>query len=158
MRAAEWEKVLATAAKTHFPTADVRHTGGPNEAGADIEIILPNPFGGTPWIVVVQVKDYEGQVGDHVVGQLRDAVNTRKERGHVIGAVLASTNAHPSRELHEAISVFEQELGVPVTVMHGDEFMKMILRGVVQYGALIVDGSTWVGPAETQLPGDQLRR
>jgi hypothetical protein len=48
LRAAEWEKVIARAAKTHFPTAKVDHRGGPNERGADIEILLPNPFGGPP--------------------------------------------------------------------------------------------------------------
>jgi len=148
LRAAEWEEVITRAIQTHFPMAAVEHTGGPNEHGADIEVVLENPFGGAPWIIVVQVKDYEGEIGSHVVGQLREAVESRRKMqengesgGHVVAAVLASTNAKPSAELLSAISALQQELGVPVTTIHGNELMKLILRGVVQHGALEQDVS-----------------
>jgi hypothetical protein len=60
----------------------------------------------------------------------------RASGGHVVAAVLASTNAKPSAELQEAISALQQELSVPVTVIHGSELIKLILRGVLQYGSL----------------------
>ena len=48
----------------------VHGTGGPHERGADIEIVIPNPFEENQcWIVPVQVKDYEGEVGAEVADQ-----------------------------------------------------------------------------------------
>lgn len=142
LRAAEWERVIQRAVKTHFPMAVVDHTGGADEKGADIQVELPNPFGGEPWIIVVQVKDYKGEVGTDVIKQLRQAVESRREEGgQVIAAVLASTNAKPSAELQSAITALQQDLRVPVTAIHGSELMKLILRGVVQSGALQADES-----------------
>jgi hypothetical protein len=97
-------------------------------------------------MIVVQVKDYEGEISSQVIDQLRQAVVTRRLSGpngttdaHVVAAVLASTNARPSAELQRAISTLQQELGLPITVIHGNELIKLILRGVVQDNALQSD-------------------
>ena len=139
---AEWEKVIALALKSHFPTAEVEKRGGPSERGADVTVELPNPFGGAPWVIVIQVKDYQGEVGPQVVGQLREAIEAygkRSEDGsigkHVIAAVLASTNAPPSAALEAEVAKLERETGVPITVAHGEALMELILRGVVQHDA-----------------------
>jgi predicted Mrr-cat superfamily restriction endonuclease len=143
LRAAEWEKVILAAARVRFPGAQVRHTGGPSERGADFEIELLNPFGGAPWIIVVQVKDYQGEIGAEVASQLRDAIQTRNEKKedgligrHVIAAILASTAAKPSAELTAECRKIEDDLKVPVTVIYGDELMELILRGVMQHGLM----------------------
>jgi predicted Mrr-cat superfamily restriction endonuclease len=146
LHAAEWEKVIVAAARVRFPGARVTHTGGPSERGADFEIELLNPFGGAPWIIVVQVKDYQGEIGAEVAHQLRDAIQTRnqkKEDGligrHVIAAILASTAAKPSAELAAECLKIEEELRVPVTIIYGDELMELILRGVMQHGVMLED-------------------
>ena len=143
---AEWENVIALALRSHFPTAEVVKTGGPTEQGADVAIELPNPFGGAPWVIVVQVKDYEGEVGPEVVSQLCTAIEKygkESEDGtigkHVIGAVLASTNAKSSKALEQAVTELEREKKVPVTIIYGTELMELILRGVVQHDALRID-------------------
>ena len=139
LRNAEWEGVIALALKAHFPTAVVKATGGPSEHGSDVTIEIPDPFGGPVWVIVVQVKDYQGEVGAHVAGQLREAIKAygRDEIDgdggkRVVSAVLASTNATPSPELRSETAKIWEETGVPVTVIHGDALMELILRGLVQ--------------------------
>jgi hypothetical protein len=144
LHAAEWEKVILAATRVRFPGAQVNHTGGPSERGADFEIELLNPFGGAPWIIVVQVKDYQGEVGAEVADQLRDAIQTRNEKKHdgfigrhVIAAILASTAAKPSAEFAAECRKIEDDLRVPVTVIYGNELMELILRGVMQHGLML---------------------
>ena len=106
----EWEHVLHLALRALYPGAEVRHTGGASERGADLEFSLPNPLAGPPFIIVVQVKDWSGEAGPAVVGQLRQAIESRQRRNpdtglieaHVISAVLAMTNATPSAALISA--------------------------------------------------------
>lgn len=137
---AEWERVIALALRSHYPTARVEATGGPTEQGSDVTVEVPDPFGGPSWVIVVQVKDYEGEVGPHVAGQLRQAIQSygqeaddENEGKRVVSAVLASTNASPSRALLEETSKIKDETGVPVTIVHGDALMELILRGLVQH-------------------------
>ena len=137
---AEWERVIALALRSHFPTALVEATGGPNERGSDVTVEIPDPFGGPSWVIVVQVKDYEGEVGPQVADQLRQAIRSygreadgEDEGKRVVSAVLASTNAPPSRALLDEIARIKDETGVPVTVAHGEALMELILRGLVQH-------------------------
>ncbi len=140
---AEWEAVIAEALKTHFPDAEVLKTGGPAERGADIEIAMPNPLGGPTWTVVIQVKDWRGEAGRAPVEQLRQAIETRNQRDedgrittHVVGAVLALTEAEPSAALGEAMIALEQDTGVPVSVIQGDDLLELIMRGVLRADAI----------------------
>lgn len=136
---AEWERVIALALKAHFPTAEVKKTGGRSEQGSDVTIEIPDPFGGPVWVIVVQIKDYEGEVGPKVAGQLRQAIKAYgrdakegDEGKRVVSAVLASTNAAPSPALKAEAASIEDETGVPVQIIHGDDLMELILRGLVQ--------------------------
>lgn len=141
LHATEWETVITNAARTRFPLAEVKHTGGPSERGADLEIRIPNLFGGANWVIVVQVKDYTGEIGPEVADQLRQAITTRGKvsddggiEEHVIAAVLACTNAVPSAALQEEIYSIEADLKVPVSIAQGEELMELILRGALQVG------------------------
>lgn len=136
---AEWERVIALALRSHFPTATVEKTGGRSERGSDVTVEIPDPFGGATWVIVVQVKDYDGEIGAGVSGQLREAIRSYgRDAGDgdpgkpVISAILASTNAPPSAALIAENAHIEMETGVPVTVIHGDALMELILRGLVQ--------------------------
>ena len=42
LQSAEWETGILSALEPLFP-ATVRHTGGPNERGADLEVVIPTP-------------------------------------------------------------------------------------------------------------------
>jgi hypothetical protein len=140
---AEWEGVIVEALRPHFPTSDIQKTGGPNERGADIEITTPNPFGGPSWITVIQVKDWQGKAGPSPIRQLEHAIETRRDQddiggitAHVISAILTIGKAEPTQELEDAARDLEQRTGVPVTIIHGDKLLELILRGVVQQTTL----------------------
>lgn len=132
---AEWEGVIATALSAHFPTGEVRATGGPNEQGADVIVEIPNPFNGSPWVIVVQVKDYRDEVGEQVIGQLRQAISAYSEIDgeprQVIQAVLASTQAKASAALKARAAELEEETHVPVSVIYGESLMELIFRGIL---------------------------
>ncbi|MTI15911.1 hypothetical protein E1162_01510 [Rhodobacteraceae bacterium RKSG542] len=135
---AEWEGVIASALSLHFPTGQIKATGGPREQGADLVVELPNPFGGEPWIIVIQVKDYRDEVGAEVIGQLEQAITAYSEADgeprQVIQAVLASTQAKASPAFEECAAKLTEKTGVPVSVISGKELMDLILRGILHSG------------------------
>jgi hypothetical protein len=60
----------------------VRPTHGRSEHGADFEITNVDPLGVT-FTTVVQLKTYDGQIGDrdhHALDQIRDAVTLQRRR------------------------------------------------------------------------------
>ena len=99
LQGAEWETGILSALEPLFP-ATVRHTGGRSEQGADLEVVISNPFDDSKnWIVPIQVKDHWGTERKGVVRQLEEAYDTRSERGIVIAVVLLVTKAESSPEL-----------------------------------------------------------
>jgi hypothetical protein len=115
---------------------EVVHTGGPAEEGADLEIHIPNPFDpAEPWVIAVQVKDYDGQIGAHVAEQIEQAINSRQSprargTGRLVAVVLASTRASPSEELLEAMASLSTSHGVSISCVHGRDLMRVLARGL----------------------------
>jgi hypothetical protein len=72
-QAAEWEEPIKAAMEGLYPGSDVRWVGGPQEHGADVVVQIRNPFSGVPWLILVQVKNYSGEIGADVIKQLRIA-------------------------------------------------------------------------------------
>jgi hypothetical protein len=73
---------------------------------------------------------------------LRRAIEDRNERDddgrittHVVGAVIALTKAEPDEAFETAMIKLEQDTGVPVSVIQGDELLELIMRGVLRTGA-----------------------
>lgn len=137
---AEWESVIADALQRHFPTSHVQHTGGSSEQGADIVIHMSNPFGGPEWVIVVQVKDWNGKANDtHPIKQLRQAIETRTKddaagQARVISAVLVLTNATKTEGLEQARTELEQDTNVPVTIMENEKFLDLMVdSALAQY-------------------------
>jgi hypothetical protein len=133
IQGAEWEFVLQKALAALPGEVTVQHTGGPSERGADLEIHIPNPFApGRSWVVAVQVKDYDWQVGAYVAAQLEQAIVSRREgENQLIAVVLASTRAAPSSELEAAMQDLSKRHGVPVTCCHGQELMRLLASGLL---------------------------
>lgn len=135
LQAAEWEPVLAQALKPLMRDVQVIHTGGPAEQGADLEIHVPNPFEpGTPWIIVVQVKDYSGMISADVALQLEEAIRTRRDEGtkggRLVGVILASIQAAPSKELEDRLRELEVTYSVPISCVSGSAVMRAIAQGL----------------------------
>ena len=136
LQAAEWEAVLRDALVPLMREVEVRHTGGPSERGADLEIHIPNPFSpAEPWIVAVQMKDYDGEIGSDVAAQMEEAILARRGNdtpgtGHLVAVVLACTRAAPSAALSEKLKQLSSQYGLPVTCTHGKDLMRVITRGL----------------------------
>lgn len=134
LQSAEWETGILRALEPLFP-ATVRHTGGPYERGADLEVIISNPFDDrTDWIVPIQIKDHRGVEGADVLSQLEQAYCTRlaSGRGSVIAVVLLVTDAEPSAELQSQMSRLSEKHGVPFIFCGGSDFMRILARGFLK--------------------------
>ncbi|MCY4485654.1 MAG: hypothetical protein OXF11_00850 [Deltaproteobacteria bacterium] len=132
VRAEEWEPVLQLALESLFQVS-VNQTGGPRELGADIEIVIPNPFEeNLDWIVPVQVKDYEGEVGVEAADQLEEAFNSRSRSGRVIAVVLLVSNAVASEALVERMRELTDRHGVPFVFCGRDLFLRLLARGFLR--------------------------
>lgn len=143
LQSAEWETVLREALAPLVRGVEVKHTGGPNEKGADLEVHIPNPFEpDEPWVIAMQVKDYGGEVGPQVIGQLEQAILARQDpagetpgqaargAGRLVAVVLASTEAAPSAALKAEMRRLSVKHGVPVDAYGGAEVMRALARGL----------------------------
>lgn len=134
IRAAEWEPVLRQALLPLLRDVNVVAIGGAGEKGADLEIHFPNPFDWqNPWIVAVQVKDFDGTVPAYVADQLEEAIQARQgddKSGQLVAVVLASTNARASDELKSRLDELSATYNVSVSCVHGADFMRVVAQGL----------------------------
>lgn len=136
IRAAEWEPVLKSALEPLFPVS-VHRTGGPLERGADIEIVIQNPFKNKEdenrdWIIPVQVKDYDDEVGVDVADQLEQAFTSRNKTNLVIAVVLLASNARASKELEEGMDQLAKKYCVPFIFGDHELFKRLLARGYLK--------------------------
>jgi hypothetical protein len=67
-----WEHVLRAAIEPLAREAEVLHTGGRDEQGADVVVHYPDPFEPEkPFVIAIQVKDWVGAAGGQVGEQLK---------------------------------------------------------------------------------------
>ena len=132
LQGSEWEPVLRSALEYLFPVS-VNWTGGAYERGADIEIVIPNPFEEDQrWIVPVQVKDHDGTVEAKVADQLKQAFESRSKSGRVIAVVLLVSNAEASEELKERMRDLEKHYSVPFVFCGRDRFLQLLAQGYLR--------------------------
>lgn len=130
-QAAEWEEPIKTALARLYPGADVRWVGGPHEKGADVVVQIRNPFGGVPWLIVVQVKNYVGMIGAAVVAQLRAAHENYSKEGTVLALVVMTTAEEIGGDLSAASQALYAELKVPVHIVLRKQMMKILSDGLM---------------------------
>jgi len=73
----EWEFALVYGLKQMFPFYQIERVGGKEEKnhGTDILIKLPSILSNYSYAIAIQVKDYEGFVGNEVISQINKADN-----------------------------------------------------------------------------------
>jgi hypothetical protein len=73
----EWEFALVYGLKQMFPFYQIERVGGKEEKnhGTDILIKLPSILSNYSYAIAIQVKDYDGFVGNEVVSQINKADN-----------------------------------------------------------------------------------
>lgn len=132
VRNQDWEHVLKYALEPLFPVS-VHHTGGRHERGADIEIVIPNPFDeNRDWIVPVQVKDHVGEVGADAADQLEEAFESRRRFAQVIAVILLVSNATASKDLVDRMDKLSLRHGVPFVFCGRDLFLRILARGFLR--------------------------
>ena len=133
---AEWEQAVGLALESLF-SATVNHTGGPKEQGADLEVVISNPFvveEEHDWIIPIQVKDHQGIESADVVDQLEEAFESRNRDGRrtVIAVVLLVTEAEASKELQEMLNRLSKDKGVPFLYCGRTDFMSVLAKGFLR--------------------------
>lgn len=73
----EWEFALVYGLKQMFPFYQIERVGGKEEKnhGTDILIKLPSILSNYTYAIAIQVKDYDGFVGNEVISQINKADN-----------------------------------------------------------------------------------
>jgi hypothetical protein len=135
-----WEHILRAAIEPLAREAEVLHTGGPNEQGADVVIRYPNPFEPeNPFVIAIQVKDWVGTAGGQVAEQLKKVVQSyqgsdkhQTKQGILVGIYVALTRAEASPELIEQCKIIEEQHHIPVKLIAKDNLMRMTLRGLLK--------------------------
>ena len=130
--AKDWEPAIVKPLQPMFPVS-VKHTGGPGERGADLEIVISNPFdGGKDWMIPIQVKDHEGEEDAQVAMQLDCAFKSRNTDYQVIAVVLVVTNADASEDLQGRLKDLSEEHHVPFMYCGNKDFMLVLAKGFLK--------------------------
>lgn len=130
-QAAEWEEPITLVLRNLYPGADVRWVAGPQEYGADVVVQLMNHFGGLPWLIVVQVKNYSGEIGPAVLEQLKTAHGRYSTEGKILSLVVMTTAEQMSADLSERAHALEMELTTPVKFVLRKEMMRILSNGLM---------------------------
>lgn len=130
-QAAEWEEPIKTVLENLYPASDVRWVAGPQEHGADVIVQIPNHFGGLPWLIVVQVKNYTGEIGAEVLDQLKIAHDHYSKEGKLLTLIVMTTACSESEELPPAASALSEQLGAPIKIVLRSEMMKVLSKGLI---------------------------
>jgi len=132
LQGAEWEPVLCYALDPLMRNIQIEHTGGPSECGADIVINIPNPFDElSPWIIVIQVKNYIGEIGVEVAEQLKQAIDSRSTQGQVIAAYVLTTADKISEDLKNALKDISVEYKIPARYLNLSQIKQIITKGML---------------------------
>jgi hypothetical protein len=135
-----WEHILRAAIEPLAREAEVLHTGGPDEQGADVVVHYPNPFEPEkPFVIAIQVKDWVGAAGGQVGEQLKKIVRSyqgpdkhQPKPGTLVGIYVALTQADASPELIEQCKIIEEQHHIPVKPIAKDNLMRVTLRGLLK--------------------------
>jgi hypothetical protein len=130
-QAAEWEEPIKMVLQRLYPEADVRWVAGPREAGADVIVQIPNRFGELPWLIVVQVKNYQGEIGPAVLMQLRSAHNRYSKEGKLLCLVVMTTAEKASADWRKTADELSTELDVPVELVLREKMMEILSEGLM---------------------------
>jgi len=133
-QAAEWEEPITLILRKLYPSpgADILWVGGPSENGADVVVKIQNHFGGSPWLVIIQVKNYTGILGSAALDQLKTAYACYRKDGDPLMLLVMTTADESSPEFDAGARALESELKIPVKSIHKKQMMKILSDGLFQ--------------------------
>jgi hypothetical protein len=130
-QAAEWEEPITIVMKNLYPGTEIRWVAGSNERGADVIVELSNHFGGLNWLIVLQVKNYAGEIGASVLDQLELAYNAYSKDGKILSLIVLTTAEHVSDTTIEMARTLEDKLKTPVKFILRNELIKILSDGLM---------------------------
>lgn len=131
-QAAEWEEPIKVVMGNLYPGANIRWVGGPSEMGADVIIEVPDCFGGSPWLVIIQVKNYTGSIGKDVLTQIKTAYDHYSKEGRILQLIVMTTADETANGYLESSQSLEKEIGVPIKVVLRKQMMKIMSEGLMK--------------------------
>lgn len=131
-QAAEWEEPVKLVIGNLYPGANIRWVGGPADMGADVIVEIPNHFSGSPWLVIIQVKNYSGVLGSSVLQQLKTAYDHYSKEGRLLMLVVMTTADEASKDYIEGAQSLENELKIPVKAILKKQMMKLLSDGLLK--------------------------
>jgi hypothetical protein len=130
-QAAEWEEPIKLALESLYPSALIRWVGGPQERGADVIVQMTNHFGGRDWLIIIQVKNYVGEIGADVLRQLITAYGHYSTEGSILSLVVMTTAERMSAELMVRRVAVEEELQTPIAILLRKETIRLLSNGLL---------------------------
>ncbi len=132
-RAAEWEEPLKLVLQSLYPKSEVIWTAGRSEQGADLVLKIPDHFGGgLPWIILIQVKNYEAEIGPAVIDQLVTAYESYRNQGKILSLVVMTTAETASDALRTRADSLQNELGLPVEIILRGRLLRLLSNGLME--------------------------
>ncbi len=126
-QAAEWEEPIKLMFERLYPGANVEWVAGSSEQGADVVVKLRNPFDdGSPWLMVIQVKNYQNEIGTSVLGQLKQAHERYSRDGKVLCLAVITTAKTKAQDWTEKAGKLSKELGVPIELLLHEKTLEII--------------------------------
>ena len=129
-QAAEWEEPIKNVLSQLYPGVKVRWTGGANEQGADIILQIPNHFETLPWLIVIQVKNYSGEIDEAVLKQIRQAYEHYSKEGKILLGVVMTTAERKSSRFDIKRKETEQEIGIPIKLILRKKLIEIMTEGL----------------------------
>jgi hypothetical protein len=130
-QAAEWEEPILTVIRNLYPGLDIRWTAGPNENGADIVAAVPDYFGiGLSWLIVVQVKNYTGDIDARVLEQIEQAHNHYSREGRILAGVIMTTAEKEVGDFSAKKEDLERRLGIPIKLVLRKQLIELMTEGL----------------------------
>jgi hypothetical protein len=131
--AAEWEEPIVRAMQRLYggPAAEILWTGGADEHGADLVINLVSPFSDSKWQILIQVKNYDGEIADPMaLQQLRQAYQYYGAQAPVLELVVMTTATTENETFQRQRQELANELGVPVVIILRDRLIELMVDGL----------------------------
>ena len=125
--ATEWEHVFVEGLKCLFPYYNIERTGGKGEEkhGTDIKITIPGLLSERPYVIALQIKDYEGKVETDPLSQLSKAENWWSDENTIlIDKILVVTKADKS-DNEQLLKIAK---GKNITVLMGNDVKELLYR------------------------------
>jgi hypothetical protein len=132
-QAAEWEEPIKLVFQSLYPNSELVWTAGPSENGADLVLKIPDYFsGGLPWIVLIQVKNYQDTIGPDVLRQLRTAYESYQLQGKILSLVVMTTAEKAADALQSGAADLAKELGIPVEIILRKRMLQILSDGLLE--------------------------